>query len=58
MAKQLSLWQTFKWPLVLFVLSLTGIILALLVDGQQDFFAGLMLASTLVVTVWFALKQR
>ncbi|GHE88991.1 hypothetical protein [Thalassotalea profundi] len=58
MAKQLSLWQIFKWPIFMFILSLTGIITALLVDGLIDIFASLTLASTLIVTAWYALKQK
>ncbi|BDF94064.1 MULTISPECIES: hypothetical protein [unclassified Pseudoalteromonas] len=56
MAKQLSRWQIFKLPIILFILSITGIVAALLVDGEIDLLASLALASTLIVTAWYILK--
>lgn len=56
MAKQLSIWQIFTLPLIMFLLSLAGIFVALLVDGLTDVLASLALASTVGVLAWFALR--
>jgi hypothetical protein len=53
MAKQLSIWQIFKLPIFSFILSLAGILVALLVDGLTDVLASLALASTVGMVAWF-----
>jgi len=58
MAKQLSRWQTFKWPIALFILSMTGIITALVGEGIVDLIASLALGSTLVVTAAYIKKNK
>ncbi|MBA4807391.1 hypothetical protein [Brevundimonas sp.] len=56
--KRLSLWAVFRAPILLFVLSLTGLIGALLQDGAWDGAYSALLASTVVVTVWALIRRR
>ena len=53
-----SLWAIFRVPLIVGVLSLIGLIGALLVEGPADGLFGLMLASTVVVTLWALMRRR
>ena len=50
LAHRQSLWSIFRWPLLLGVLSLTGLIGALLWDGLWDWL-GVTLIAVSVVTV-------
>jgi hypothetical protein len=52
-----SLWRTFRAPLVLAVVSLLGLIAALLVDGPVDILWSLAVAVPLAVIAW-ALGRR
>jgi uncharacterized membrane protein len=56
--KDLSLWAIFRAPLVLFGLSLIGLIGALLQDGVWDAVFSAFLASTVVVTAWALIRSR
>ena len=56
--KDLSLWAIFGAPVVVFVLSLTGLIGALLEEGMWDGVFSALLASTVVVTVWALIRRR
>jgi hypothetical protein len=56
--KDLSLWGIFRVPIVLFALSLTGLIGALLQDGAWDGVFSALLASTVVVTAWALIRSR
>lgn len=56
MAKPLTIWQIFTLPMIMFLLSLAGIFIALLVDGMTELLANLALASTVAVVVWFVLR--
>lgn len=47
-----SLWMTFRWPLLIAVLSLTGLVGALLEDGVRDAVFSALLATGLVAVVW------
>jgi hypothetical protein len=47
-----SLWITFRWPLVLAVLSLTGLVGALLADGLWDWLGAALLTGSVGVVVW------
>lgn len=53
-----SLLRIFAVPAALFVVGLTGLIWALLVDGPQDVLAGLAVGSSLAVLGWVLLKRR
>jgi len=50
--KDLTIWAIFGAPVAVFVLSLTGLIGALLGDGVWDAVFSTLLASTVIVTVW------
>lgn len=58
MAKQLSFWQIYKWPVIIFMLSISGIFAALVVDGVSDLFASLMLVYPIIVTAWYVLRSK
>ena len=47
-----SLWLTFRWPLLIGVLSLTGLVGALLEDGVRDAVFSALLATVLIAVVW------
>lgn len=42
----------------MFLLSITGIVTALLVDGFIDIIASLALGSTLIISAWYAFKHK
>ena len=56
----LSLWRIFRIPLLLALLSLTGLIGALLDDGLWDGLGAGLLAATLVLATaaWFLQRNR
>jgi hypothetical protein len=56
--KDLSLWGIFGAPILVFALSLTGLIGALLEEGMWDGVFSALLASTAVVTVWALIRRR
>lgn len=56
--KDLNIWAIFGAPVAVFVLSLTGLIGALLRDGVWDAVFSALLASTVVVTVWALIRRR
>lgn len=56
--KDLSLWAVFRAPIMLFALSLTGLVGALLEDGAWDGIGSALLASTVVATVWALVRSR
>jgi len=56
--KDLSLWAIFGAPILVFALSLTGLIGALLEEGMWDGVFSTLLASTVVVTVWALIRRR
>lgn len=56
--KDRSLWAIFGAPLWVFVLSLTGLIGALLEDGAWDAVFSALLASSVVVAVWALIRRR
>ncbi len=56
--KDLNLWAIFGAPVVVFILSLTGLVGALLGDGVWDGVFSTLLASTVVVTVWALIRRR
>jgi hypothetical protein len=56
--KDLSLWAIFGAPILVFALSLTGLIGALLEEGMWDGVFSALLASTVVVTVWALIRRR
>ncbi|SNS83970.1 MULTISPECIES: hypothetical protein [Pseudomonas] len=47
-----GLWMIFRWPLLLAVLSLFGLVSALIGDEGYDLFSWLSLGVPLVVTAW------
>ena len=51
-SQERSLWITFRWPLVLAVLSLTGLVGALLADGVWDWLGAGLIAGSVGVVVW------
>ena len=56
--KELGLVAVFGAPAVIFVLSLIGLIGALVAEGVQDLFYSALLGSTVVVTVWALIRRR
>lgn len=56
--KDLSLRAIFAAPLVLFILSLIGLIGALLDDGLWNWLGPLCLGATVVVTAWALVCRR
>lgn len=53
-----SLWEIFRTPLIVAVLSLIGLVGALLVDGPGDWLGASLLAVSVVVTVWALIRRR
>jgi xanthosine utilization system XapX-like protein len=56
--KDFSLWAIFRIPIVLFVLSLIGLVGALLGDGAWDWLFSALLASTVAATAWALVRSR
>ena len=56
--KDPSLWAIFGAPILVFALSLTGLIGALLEEGMWDGVFSTLLASTVVVTFWALIWRR
>lgn len=56
--KDLGLWAIFAAPTALFVLSMIGLVGALLDDGLWDWLGSALLASTVVVTAWVLVTRR
>lgn len=56
--KDLSFRAIFAAPIILFVLSLTGLIGALLDDGLWNWLGPLCLGTTVVVTAWALVRRR
>jgi len=54
-----GLWTTFRVPVVVAGLSLTGLVGALLADGLWDILGAVLLANPLAVTLWaLAVRRR
>jgi hypothetical protein len=51
-----SLIKVFAWPLILFVLGLTGLVGALLADGLWDGLGAALVATGVVAIVWARIK--
>lgn len=56
--KDLGLWAIFRAPLAVAILSLVGLVGALLEDGLWDWLGSLFLAVAVVVTVWALIARR
>ena len=56
LAHRQSLWSVFRWPLLLGILSLTGLIGALLRDGMWDWLGAALIAMSAGAVVWARLK--
>ena len=56
--RDLSLWAIFAIPTVVAVLSLIGLVGALLDDGAWDGIGALLLAVPMAVTVWALSRRR
>jgi hypothetical protein len=52
-----SLWRTFRWPLLIAVLSLIGLVGALLVEGAGDWISAGLLALSLLAAAWGRLRK-
>lgn len=48
-----TLWQVFRAPLLLALLSVVGLVAALVGDGLLDLLSWLTLGSTLLVITWY-----
>jgi hypothetical protein len=55
--KHYSLWQVFRWPLLIGVASAIGLVSALVADGVWDALSWALLALPLVVGVWYAVRR-
>ena len=47
-----SLWITFRWPLLIALLSLTGLVGALLEDGLWDALGAGLIATSVAAVIW------
>ena len=56
--RDLSLWAIFSAPIVLFALSLIGLVGALLQDGVWDWAFAALLASPILATGWAVVRSR
>lgn len=56
--KDLSFAAIFAAPIILFVLSVTGLIGALLEDGLWDWLGSVLLGASLVVLAWALIRRR
>lgn len=54
----LRLWGILRIPLAIGLLSLFGLIVALLGDGHWDHVGAVALASTVAVTLWALVRRR
>lgn len=55
--KHYNLWQVFRWPLLLGVVTVIGLVSALLADGVWDALSWALLALPLVVGLWFSVRR-
>jgi len=53
-----SFWRLWRWPLVLGLLSASGLLSALVSDGWGDWWAWLSLGLPVAVMAWFAWVPR
>ncbi len=53
-----SLWATFRWPLLLGLLSLTGLVGALLGDGLWDGLGAALIATSVAAPMWARIRAR
>ena len=56
--RDLTLWAIFRAPIVLFALSLIGLVGALLQDGVWDRAFAALLASPILATGWAVVRSR
>ena len=56
--RDLTLWAIFRAPIVLFALSLIGLVGALLQDGVWDWVFAALLASPILATGWVVVRSR
>jgi len=54
----MSLWQIFRWPLAIGVLTLTGLITGLISDSWGDVLAAVGLFVPAAVGAWHGLRRR
>jgi hypothetical protein len=54
----MSLWQIFRWPLAIGVLTLTGLIAGLVSDSWGDLLAAVGLFVPAAVCAWHGLRRR
>jgi len=50
----MSLWQTFRWPLAIALLTCVGLVSGLVSDGWGDALAALGLLVPVAAVAWFA----
>lgn len=56
--KDLGLKAIFRAPIILFILSLTGLVGALLEDGLWDWLGAALVAPPLLVLTWALIRRR
>ncbi|WP_306002035.1 hypothetical protein [Brevundimonas sp. C43] len=56
--RDLTLWAIFRAPVVLFTLSLIGLVGALLQDGVWDWAFAALLATPILATGWAVVRSR
>lgn len=53
-----TLWLIFRWPLLIAILTLTGLIGALLEDGVWDGLGAALIATSAWAVAWARIKAR
>lgn len=54
----MSTWQIFRWPLLIGVLTTTGLLSGLISDGWGDALAAVGLLAPVAVILWFVSARR
>jgi hypothetical protein len=54
----MSLWQIFRWPLMIGLLTAVGLVSGLVSDGWGDALAALGLFTPAAVAAWFCWRRR
>lgn len=56
--KHYSLWQVFRWPLLLGVATVIGLVSALVADGWGDALSWVLLSLPMAVSLWYIYRKH